>query len=90
MKKKSIERWGGTKWVNVEDSKQIQVTVALPTWENKNIIWLQLESLCRQETKYNWELVVCEEQSKNMAGEGMILSFTDRALKFLMFNKNIS
>ena len=81
MKKESIQKWGGTKWVDVKDSRQIKVTVALPTWENKNIIWLQLESLCRQETQYKWELVVCEEQTPNMAGEEMILSFTDRLRK---------
>ena len=62
----------------MEKENSIDVTVALPTWENKNIIWLQLESLCRQETKYKWELVVCEEQSENMAGEDMILSYGER------------
>ena len=81
MDKNSIENWGGTKWVDVEDSKQIEVTVALPTWENKDIIWLQLESLCKQETQYKWELIVCEEQTPNMAGEEMILSYSDRLRK---------
>jgi len=81
MDKNSIENWGGTKWVDVEDSKQIEVTVALPTWENKDIIWLQLESLCKQETQYKWELIVCEEQTPNMAGEEMIISYGERLKK---------
>ena len=50
----------------MEKENKIDVTVALPTWENKDIIWLQLESLCKQETQYKWELVVCEEQTENM------------------------
>ena len=81
MKKDSIEKWGGTLWVSVEDSSEIKVTVALPTWENKNIIWLQLESLCKQETQYKWELIVCEEQTSNMAGQEMILSYGERLKK---------
>tara|TARA_Y100001963_G_scaffold139007_1_gene204425 strand:- start:2179 stop:3018 length:840 start_codon:yes stop_codon:yes gene_type:complete len=44
-------------------SEKIHLTAALPTWENRNIIWLQLESLCRQKTDLNWELIVCEEQT---------------------------
>lgn len=60
---------------------KIEVTVALPTWENKNIVWLQLESLCRQETKYIWELIVCEEQSENMCGKEYIESYRERLKK---------
>lgn len=40
----------------------IKLTAALPTYNNSNIIWLQLESLCRQECNFHWELIVCEEQ----------------------------
>jgi hypothetical protein len=83
MEKKVIQNWGGTIWLDsdINNSTEIDVTVALPTWENKNIIWLQLESLCKQETQYKWELVVCEEQTENMAGEEMILSYKDRLKK---------
>lgn len=59
----------------------IDITVALPTWESKNIIWLQLESLCRQETQYTWELIVCEEQTPNMMGEDMLSSYKERLNK---------
>ena len=58
---------------------KIDITVALPTWNSKNIIWLQLESLCRQETQYTWELIVCEEQTPDMMGTNM-LSFYEEGL----------
>jgi hypothetical protein len=60
---------------------KIDITVALPTWESKNIIWLQLESLCRQETQYTWELIVCEEQTPNMTGEDFLFSYKERLNK---------
>ena len=72
----------------MDKGMKIEVSVALPTWENKNIIWLQLESLCRQETQYNWELIVCEEQSKNMAGEEVIMSYKERLEKVGCININ--
>ncbi len=59
----------------------IDVTVALPTWQNKNIIWLQLESLCEQKTEYSWELIICEEQCEGMAGENYIIAYEDRLKK---------
>ena len=63
------------------NTRKIHLTAALPTWENKNIIWLQLESLCRQETEYNWELIVCEEQTKNMLGKNALMEFHPRLAK---------
>jgi len=72
----------------MELENKIEVTVALPTWENKNIIWLQLESLCNQQTKYKWELIVCEEQTKNMSGEELILSYKERLEKVGCVNIN--
>mgnify|MGYP003624900433 FL=1 len=60
---------------------KIDITVALPTWENKDIIWLQLESLCRQETQYTWELIVCEEQTPNMMGKETLFSYYPRLKK---------
>lgn len=56
----------------------VDITVALPTWDSKNIIWLQLESLCRQKTTYSWELVVCEEQFDDFAGEEFFRSYGER------------
>jgi len=57
---------------------KIDLTAALPTWENKNIVWLQLESLCRQKTSVRWELIVCEEQTPNMFGEKRLIEFKER------------
>lgn len=65
----------------MELENKIDITVALPTWESKNIIWLQLESLCRQETQYTWELIVCEEQTPNMMGEETLYSYKERLNK---------
>lgn len=65
----------------MERENKIDITVALPTWESKDIIWLQLESLCRQETQYVWELIVCEEQTRNMMGEEFLLSYKERLNK---------
>jgi len=62
-------------------TQKIHLTAALPTWENKNIIWLQLESLCRQETEFNWELIVCEEQTKNMLGKEALMKYEPRLAK---------
>jgi hypothetical protein len=44
------------------------ITVALPTYNNSDIIWLQLESLCRQVNAPQWELIVCEEESEQYFG----------------------
>ena len=56
----------------------IDVTVAMPLWNMEPISWLQLESLCRQQTGYSWELIVCEEQLENFTGKQNIISYRDR------------
>ena len=56
----------------------IDVTVALPLWSMRDISWIQLESLCRQQTEFKWELIVCEEQLEDYVGEGNISSYADR------------
>jgi hypothetical protein len=56
----------------------IELTAALPTWKNKNIVWLQLESLCRQQTDLNWELIICEEQTEDMYGKENFEAYGDR------------
>lgn len=56
----------------------IDITVALPTYDNSDILWLQLESLCRQKTKYSWELIVCEELSKNYSGKPYVMKYEKR------------
>ena len=44
------------------------ITVALPTWKNKDILWLPLEGLARQKCNVPWELIVmeCETDSKEL------------------------
>lgn len=36
----------------------MRATVAIPTWRSQHILWLQLESLCRQEDAHDWEIVM--------------------------------
>ena len=56
----------------------IDVTVAIPTYDMSNIIWLQLESLCLQKTKYPWEIIICEEPSPKFTGINYVLSYEKR------------
>ena len=56
----------------------MDITVALPTYDNSDILWLQLESLCRQETQYSWELIVCEEPSEQYSGKAYVMEYEDR------------
>lgn len=56
-------------------------TVLLPLFEAERIAWLALESLCRQTTKHKWELIVAEEQRKNMCGEAYFDEFLPRLKK---------
>jgi hypothetical protein len=44
----------------------IDVTVALPIKGQLDIVWLQLESLCRQEASVRWELIVSECKTREM------------------------
>lgn len=54
------------------------ITAALPTYNNSDIIWLQLESLCRQENAPEWELIVCEEESDKYLGFDGLAEYTER------------
>lgn len=38
-------------------------TVALPLYNMGSIAWLALESLCRQQTRHPWELIVLQEET---------------------------
>lgn len=61
--------------------KRPSMTVALPTYNNSNAIWLQLESLCRQEEAPAWELIVCEEASDKYFGAEGLKEYVDRLKK---------
>jgi len=57
----------------------IKLTVALPVFNSKNIVWLAMESLCRQKSvNFEWELVICEENDANAAGRDFFFSYMTR------------
>lgn len=43
-----------------------KISVALPAYNAKYIIWLALESLIRQDISVHWELIICEENSESI------------------------
>ena len=54
------------------------ITAALPTYNNAQIIWLQLESLCAQVDAPEWELIVCEEKSNNTLGAEGLRAYSEK------------
>jgi len=54
------------------------VTVGTPTWNNGDIFWLSIESLCRQKTDYPWEYIVHECPSPNPVGEIFLTKYKAR------------
>ena len=57
------------------------ITMALPTFRSNKILWLQLESLCRQVTNHPWELILCEEISAYYSGVNYLEKYRDRLKK---------
>src|SRR6056297_1910434 len=54
-------------------------TVALPLFNAKNIAWLPIESIVRQKNiNFEWELVIAEEQNKNMFGKDNVMKLEKR------------
>lgn len=53
-------------------------TVAMPLYNMKQIATLALEGLCSQQTKYKWELIVCEEQTKQALGHDALIKYKER------------
>lgn len=50
----------------------IQLTVALPVWNSKEILWLALEGLCNQKgIDFEWELLIAEEQVNQFGSEAL-------------------
>jgi hypothetical protein len=53
-------------WINKKNPKTIEMTVALPSYKAKNIIWIALESLRLQENiTFGWELIIYEENNES-------------------------
>lgn len=55
-----------------------QITCAIPTYNSAAILWLQLESLCRQEHAPPFEIVIYEERSDNYAGQQYFEPYKNR------------
>jgi hypothetical protein len=57
----------------------IKGTVALPVWNSDKILWLCLESLCRQVKPVDeWELIVFEEMHPHQCGEKWLRGYEER------------
>ena len=57
----------------------IKGTVALPVYNSQQILWLCLESLCRQNPPVNeWELIVFEERHATQCGDQYIRKYLER------------
>ncbi len=69
---------GNIKMVTMSECK---LTVGLPTWNNRDIVWLPMEGLCRQVVDVPWELIVLECQSDNFVGEDFFMSYFNRLKK---------
>ena len=65
------------------------VSIGTPTWNNKNIFWLSIESLCRQKTSYKWEYIVHECPSDNEVGIKGINEYKSRLEKSRMYSYNL-
>jgi len=62
----------------VPETKKGLITVGTPTWNNGDIFWLSIESLCRQQTDRRWEYIIHECPSPNPVGEAFIAKYKDR------------
>lgn len=62
----------------INNTKTPVVTIGTPTWNNGDIFWLSIESLCRIETKYPWEYIVYECPSPNPVGREFIEKYKER------------
>jgi hypothetical protein len=57
------------------------ITVALPTWNNKDIVWLTMEGLIRQKNSPEWELIILECRSENESGSEFFQSYWPKLQK---------
>jgi hypothetical protein len=54
------------------------VSVGTPTWNNAQIFWLSIESLCRQETNIPWEYIIMECPGAKPVGKDYINEYKRR------------
>lgn len=65
----------------INDQKDPVLTVGLPMFQTKNIGWLSLEGLCRQQDmKHPWELLIAQEKGQHMPLK-KIMTFKDRLIE---------
>ena len=57
------------------------ITIAMPVWNSREIVWLAMESFCRQETRLPWELIVYEEKHREACGRDYFKSYVSRLNK---------
>jgi len=57
------------------------ITIAMPVWNSREIVWLAMESFCRQETDLPWELIVYEEKHREACGADYFRSYVKRLEK---------
>lgn len=57
------------------------ITVAMPVYRSREIAWLPMESLCRQETNHKWELLICEEIHPEQCGRDFFETYRPRLEK---------
>ena len=66
-----------TEIINIAEGKPL-LTVALPIYRCKDIIWLVMEALCRQKNiDFDWEILSIEEQD-GQVGIGTLSAYADR------------
>ncbi|MFW6130070.1 MAG: hypothetical protein ACOC56_02725 [Atribacterota bacterium] len=55
------------------------ITVGIPMYRCKNIGWLSLEGLCRQESmNYPWEIIIVQEKESEMLSLSKLKEYKDR------------
>lgn len=65
----------------INDNRTPVLTVGIPMFKTKNIGWLSLEGLCRQqEMSYPWELLIIQEKGHHLPLKKLI-TFKDRLVK---------
>ncbi len=61
------------------DNENVELTVALPVFNSKDILWIAMEGLCNQkDIDFKWELLICEEKHSNAIGIDFFNQYIDR------------
>jgi len=64
-----------------DQNSNIELTVALPIYNNKKISWISVESLCNQQNiNFDWELIVYEEIHSESSCPKLLEDFKERLI----------